>query len=73
MIYGILFMWSNILKLSSVIGFYVRFEDDSVEAAKVVKQWNVKIISISKNKRHQDRTAALEIWERLEEFMRART
>lgn len=28
---------------------------------------------ISKNKRHQDRTAALEIWERLEEFMRSRT
>ncbi|XP_062212026.1 protein CDC73 homolog [Phragmites australis] len=55
-----------------VIGFYVRFEDDSVEAAKVAKQWNVKIISISKNKRHQDRTAALEVWERLEEFMRAR-
>jgi len=25
----------------------VRFEDDSVEAAKVVKQWNVKIISVS--------------------------
>ncbi|CAN6298344.1 unnamed protein product [Urochloa humidicola] len=58
---------------SRVIGFYVRFEDDSVEAAKVVKQWNVKIISISKNKRHQDRTAALEVWERLEEFMRGRT
>ncbi|TVU45785.1 hypothetical protein EJB05_05287, partial [Eragrostis curvula] len=64
---------SNILKLVSVIGFYVRFEDDSVEAAKVVKQWNVKIISISKNKRHQDRTAALELWERLDEFMRSRT
>ncbi|XP_006650383.1 protein CDC73 homolog [Oryza brachyantha] len=58
---------------NKVIGFYVRFEDDSVEAAKVVKQWNVKIISISKNKRHQDRTAALEVWERLEEFMRAHT
>jgi hypothetical protein len=25
----------------------VRFEDDSVEAAKVVKQWNIKIISVS--------------------------
>ncbi|KAL0376642.1 UNVERIFIED_CONTAM: protein CDC73 [Sesamum calycinum] len=36
------------------------FEDDSVESAKTVKQWNVKIISISKNKRHQDRAAALE-------------
>ncbi|XP_047088134.1 protein CDC73 homolog [Lolium rigidum] len=55
---------------NKVIGFFVRFEDDSVDSAKVVKQWNVKIISISKNKRHQDRPAALEVWERLEEFVR---
>lgn len=26
----------------------MRFEDDSVESAKIVKQWNVKIISVSK-------------------------
>ncbi|KAE8766868.1 protein CDC73 [Hordeum vulgare] len=58
---------------NKVIGFYVRFEDDSVDSAKVVKQWNVKIISISKNKRHQDRPAALEVWDRLDEFVRART
>ncbi|GMH18832.1 hypothetical protein Nepgr_020673 [Nepenthes gracilis] len=45
---------------NKIIGFYMRFEDDSVESAKNVKQWNVKIISISKNKRHQDRAAALE-------------
>lgn len=32
---------------SAVIGFYMRFEDDSIESAKVVKQWNVKIISVS--------------------------
>lgn len=25
----------------------MRFEDDSIESAKVVKQWNVKIISVS--------------------------
>lgn len=31
----------------AVIGFYMRFEDDSVESAKIVKQWNVKIISVS--------------------------
>lgn len=24
----------------------MRFEDDSVESAKIVKQWNVKIISV---------------------------
>lgn len=35
------------LTIFTVIGFYVRFEDDSVESAKIVKQWNVKIISVS--------------------------
>ncbi|KAG8370228.1 hypothetical protein BUALT_Bualt14G0095200 [Buddleja alternifolia] len=58
---------------NKIVGFYMRFEDDSVESAKTVKQWNVKIISISKNKRHQDRAAALEVWEKLEEFMRSRS
>ncbi|CAI9118427.1 OLC1v1019997C1 [Oldenlandia corymbosa var. corymbosa] len=58
---------------NKILGFYLRFEDDSVESAKVVKQWNVKIISISKNKRHQDRAAALEVWDRLEEFIRSRS
>ncbi|URE33625.1 RNA pol II accessory factor, Cdc73 family [Musa troglodytarum] len=53
---------------NKIIGFYVRFEDDSVESAKMVKQWN-----ISKHKRHQDRAAALEVWDRLEEFMRSRS
>ncbi|XP_076907802.1 protein CDC73 homolog [Bidens hawaiensis] len=58
---------------NKVLGFYMRFEDDSVESAKIVKQWNVKIISISKNKRHQDRAAALDVWDRLEEFVRSRS
>lgn len=58
---------------NKILGFYLRFEDDSVESAKNVKQWNVKIISVSKNKRHQDRAAALEVWDRLEEFMRSRS
>ncbi|KAF7145788.1 hypothetical protein RHSIM_Rhsim04G0200900 [Rhododendron simsii] len=58
---------------NKILGFYMRFEDDSVESAKIVKQWNVKIISISKNKRHQDRAAALEVWDKLEEFMRSRS
>ncbi|GAV89949.1 CDC73 domain-containing protein [Cephalotus follicularis] len=58
---------------NKIIGFFIRFEDDSIESAKTVKQWNVKIISISKNKRHQDRTAALEVWEKLEEFVRSRS
>ncbi|KDP40199.1 hypothetical protein JCGZ_02197 [Jatropha curcas] len=56
---------------NKIIGFFMRFEDDSIESAKTVKQWYVKIISISKNKRHQDRAAALEVWDRLEEFVRS--
>lgn len=32
---------------NAVVGFFMRFEDDSVESAKIVKQWNVKIISVS--------------------------
>ncbi|KAL2349455.1 hypothetical protein Fmac_003455 [Flemingia macrophylla] len=58
---------------NKIIGFYMRFEDDSLESAKNVKQWNVKIVSISKNKRHQDRAAALDVWERLEDFVRSRS
>ncbi|XP_024021227.1 protein CDC73 homolog isoform X2 [Morus notabilis] len=58
---------------NKIKGFFMRFEDDSIESAKNVKQWNVKIISISKNKRHQDRAAALEVWDRLEEFVRSRS
>ncbi|KAK7308867.1 hypothetical protein RJT34_05169 [Clitoria ternatea] len=58
---------------NKIVGFYMRFEDDSLESARNVKQWNVKIISISKNKRHQDRAAALEVWDRLEEFVRSRS
>ena len=30
----------------TVLGFYMRFEDDSIESAKTAKQWNVKIISV---------------------------
>lgn len=57
---------------SKIMGIFLRFEDDSVESAKVVKQWNVKIISLSKHKRHQDRTAVLEFWDALDVFIRAR-
>lgn len=42
-------------------------------AAKCLPLRGRVMVQISKNKRHQDRTAALEVWERLEEFMRART
>ncbi|KAL2652820.1 hypothetical protein R1flu_020948 [Riccia fluitans] len=44
---------------NQILGIFLRFEDDSVESAQKVKQWNVKILSLSKHKRHQDRTANL--------------
>ena len=31
----------------AVLGYFMRFEDDSLESAKIVKQWNVKIISMT--------------------------
>eukprot|EP00850_Spirogloea_muscicola_P018388 SM000168S02587 [mRNA] locus=s168:51086:54004:- [translate_table: standard] len=55
---------------SKILGVYVRFDEDSLEAAKMVKQWNVKIISLSKHKRHQDRTAVLNFWESLDNALR---
>ncbi|KAL9262770.1 CDC73-like protein [Drosera capensis] len=58
---------------NKIIGFYLRFEDDSLESVKNVKQWNVKIISISKNKRHQDKAAVMELWDKLEQFTRSRS
>lgn len=56
---------------NKVMGFHLRFEDDSLESVRTVKQWNVKIISISKHKRHQDKTAALDIWDKLDSFLRS--
>ncbi|CAI5515818.1 unnamed protein product [Closterium sp. Naga37s-1] len=58
--------------LSKVMGVFVRFEDDSVESAATVNQWNCSILAISKYKRHQDRTAALTFWDRLDKFLAAR-
>lgn len=37
---------TNFCSVNAVMGFFMRFEDDSVESAKNVKQWNVKIISV---------------------------
>ena len=31
----------------TILGFFMQFEDNNLEFAKTVKQWNVKIISVS--------------------------
>lgn len=58
--------------LNRVMGVFVRFEDSSMESTAAVRQWNVKFLSLSKHKRHQDRTAAMEFWDKLDVFLRAR-
>jgi len=60
--------WSTPVELfSNVRGFYLRPDDIQVPAE--VKSWNVKILTISKSKRHLDSTAALEFWDTLEESL----
>ncbi|KAL6532351.1 accessory factor associated with RNA polymerase II [Orobanche gracilis] len=41
---------------NKILGFFMRFEDDNVESAKTVKQWNVKIISVISAKIRDIRT-----------------
>jgi parafibromin len=60
--------WSSPVELfSNVRGYYLKYDDAQVPPE--VKSWNVKILTISKNKRHLDQTAALEFWNTLDEFM----
>eukprot|EP00026_Physarum_polycephalum_P002575 Phypoly_transcript_02582.p1 GENE.Phypoly_transcript_02582~~Phypoly_transcript_02582.p1 ORF type:complete len:537 (-),score=134.79 Phypoly_transcript_02582:289-1899(-) len=60
--------WSSPAELfSNVKGFYLRCDD--TQAPPEVKSWNVKILTISKTKRHLDKTAALDFWNSLEDFL----
>lgn len=60
--------WSSPVELfSNVRGFYLKYDDDALPAE--VKSWNVKILTISKSKRHLDKTAALQFWNALDEFL----
>eukprot|EP00897_Mesotaenium_endlicherianum_P010886 jgi/Mesen1/9826/ME000007S09882 len=57
---------------TKIMGVFLRYDDASVESAAAVRNWNVKIIAMSRHKRHQDRTAALQFWDHLDSFLRAR-
>jgi hypothetical protein len=48
-------------------GFYMNYQDSPVEEN--VKKWYVKILQISRNKRHLDKTIQHEFWSELEKFM----
>jgi parafibromin len=51
-------------------GFHLAFAED--EIAPNVKNWNIKILTISKHetKRHNDQTAVREFWKTLDEYMK---
>ncbi len=53
-----------------VLGFYLKWDNEAAPAA--VTKWNVRVLDISKNKRHLDRTAALRFWSLLDEHVKTR-
>ena len=57
-------------KTPSFICCYV---DTGIEIGLLNRGTSSVCFQISKNKRHQDRAAALEVWEKLEEFVRSRS
>lgn len=57
---------------TKVLGVYLRFDDQSADAAGAALSWNVKVITLSRHKRHQDRTAALKFWDHLDSFLTSR-
>ncbi|EGG20000.1 RNA polymerase II complex component [Cavenderia fasciculata] len=60
--------WSNPVDLlSNVKGYYLKYDDHATPD--VVKSWDVKILNISKQKRHLDQTAQIEFWNSFDEYI----
>ena len=51
-----------------VRGFHLRFEEEP-KVPESVRGWDVKVLWISRNNRHKDRTAAMQFWEALDQFL----
>ncbi|KAN0003146.1 hypothetical protein ACTFIZ_009291 [Dictyostelium cf. discoideum] len=63
--------WSNPADLfANIRGFYVKFDDSNLPD--VVKSWDVKVLHISKSKRHLDHTAQVEFWNAFDDFTNAK-
>ncbi|KAK5577121.1 hypothetical protein RB653_002059 [Dictyostelium firmibasis] len=63
--------WSNPADLfANIRGFYVKFDDSNLPD--VVKSWDVKVLHISKSKRHLDHTAQVEFWNAFDDFVNAK-
>jgi len=63
--------WQNPTELfSKVRGFYLQYQDDILKEP--VKEWNVKVLKVEKNKRHHDIQTVLEFWNELDRYMSVR-
>lgn len=51
-----------------VRGYYLHFQDNA--APEQVNKWNVKVLTLQRNKRHQDRTIYNELWADFESFLK---
>ena len=49
------------------LGIFVRY--DNVGIPGIVKEWKIPVLTISKNKRHYDRSAVNDCWSKMEEFL----
>ena len=50
-------------------GYYLHFQDQTA-LPEVIARWNVKVLTLQRNKRHQDVTVMNEFWADLESFLR---
>ena len=61
--------WNSPVDLfSHAMGVYVKWDNESTPLA--VAKWNVKILDLSKNRRHLDATAAIQFWQHLDNFVK---
>ncbi|EFA86581.1 hypothetical protein PPL_00382 [Heterostelium album PN500] len=56
--------------LSNIKGFYLKLDDTTVPES--VKSWDVKILHISRQKRHLDLTGQIEFWKAFDEYILTR-
>jgi parafibromin len=51
-----------------VRGYFVHFQD--INVPDIVTKWNIKVLTLQRNKRHQDRTTYNELWTDFESFLK---
>ena len=53
-----------------VLGVHLQFDDEQTPAS--IKSWNVRVLKLSKTKRHLDQPVALDFWRNLDDFLARR-